>query len=215
MAAVIIPRGTQDAKAARNPIRAWMTPDLDRCGESSLAKLLQQHAIVGIERGHLLTRDECTVNHVLSYTQISLQPALPCLDRTIDEGRRTDKIRRKTYSKTSNCRFSALLLTRLSSPTYRQISPGKSADFPLMSPPHLRSQPSVVSDFASSCKLVRLRPPDAVRVPQRKDLPPASLGSISRWTPLPLAGGCHDHAPQRTHTAKSAPVPGAQETGPP
>jgi hypothetical protein len=59
---------------------------------------------------------------------------------------------------------------------HRQISPGKSADFLRMSPPHLRLQPLVVSDFALSCKLVRLHAPDAVRVPQRTDLPPASFG---------------------------------------
>jgi hypothetical protein len=72
-------------------------------------------------------------------------------------------------------RFSAPLLARLSSLTDRQISPGKNADFLRMSPPHLRSQPLVVSDFALSCKLVRLCPPDAVRVPRRAVLPPASF----------------------------------------
>jgi hypothetical protein len=44
-----------------------------------------------------------------------------------------------------------------------------------MSPPHLRSQPLVVSDFALSYKLVRLYPLDAIRVPQREDLPPVSF----------------------------------------
>jgi hypothetical protein len=59
---------------------------------------------------------------------------------------------------------------------HRQISPGKNVDFLRMSPPHLRLQPLVVSDFALSCKLVRLHAPDAVRVPRRTDLPPASFG---------------------------------------
>jgi len=45
-----------------------------------------------------------------------------------------------------------------------------------MSLPHLRLQPLVVSDFALSCKLVRLEAPDAIRVPQRADLPLASFG---------------------------------------
>jgi hypothetical protein len=58
----------------------------------------------------------------------------------------------------------------------RQISPGKNADFLRMSPPHLRLQPLVASDFALDCKLVRLQTPDTVRVPQRADLPPASFG---------------------------------------
>lgn len=35
--------------------------------------------------------------------------------------------------------------------------------------------------------------------------------STSRWTPLPLASGCHDQAPQRTLTSKSTPMPGAQD----
>jgi hypothetical protein len=74
------------------------------------------------------------------------------------------------------CWFSAPSLAWLSTPTYQQISPGKNVDLPLMSPPHLRSQPLVVSDFALYCKLVRLRPPDAVRVPRREGLPPASFG---------------------------------------
>jgi hypothetical protein len=72
------------------------------------------------------------------------------------------------------CRFSAPLLTRLSS-TYRQISPGKNADFPRMSPPHLRLHPLVVSDFVLLGKLVRMQTPDAIRVPRRAVLPPASF----------------------------------------
>jgi len=75
------------------------------------------------------------------------------------------------------CRFSAPSLTRLSSLTYQQLSPGKNADFLRMSPPHLRSQLLVVSDFALSCKLVQLRPPNAVRVPRRAVLPLASFRS--------------------------------------
>jgi len=38
--------------------------------------------------------------------------------------------------------------------------------------------------------------------------------SASRRTPLPLASGCHDQAPQRTFTSKSAPMPGALEKRP-
>jgi hypothetical protein len=45
-----------------------------------------------------------------------------------------------------------------------------------MSPPHLRLQPLVVSDFTLFGKLVRLHSPDTVRVPRRADLPPASFG---------------------------------------
>jgi hypothetical protein len=45
-----------------------------------------------------------------------------------------------------------------------------------MSPPHLRPQLLVVSDFALQGKLVRLYPPDAIRVPRREGLPPVSFG---------------------------------------
>jgi len=45
-----------------------------------------------------------------------------------------------------------------------------------MSPPHLRSQPLVASDFALFRKLVRLQTPNAIRVPRREDLPPVSFG---------------------------------------
>ncbi len=57
----------------------------------------------------------------------------------------------------------------------RQISPGKNDDLPLMSPPHLRPQLLAISDFALSGKLVQLRTPDAIRVPRREGLPPASF----------------------------------------
>jgi hypothetical protein len=72
------------------------------------------------------------------------------------------------------CRFSAPSLVRLLK-AYRQISPGKNADLPLMSPPHLRLHPLVVLDFALSCELVQMQTPDAIRVPRREDLPPASF----------------------------------------
>jgi len=72
------------------------------------------------------------------------------------------------------CRFSASSLARLSL-TYRQISPGKNVDFPRMSPPHLRLHPLVVLDFVLFCKLVRMQTPDAIRIPRRADLPPASF----------------------------------------
>jgi hypothetical protein len=57
-----------------------------------------------------------------------------------------------------------------------QISPGKNVGFLRVSPRHLRPQPLVVSDFTLLCKLVRLQVPDAIRVPRRADLPPASFG---------------------------------------
>jgi hypothetical protein len=75
------------------------------------------------------------------------------------------------------CPFSCTLRCRFSSVTRRrQISPGKNVDFLRMSPPHLRLQLLVVSDFALACKLVQLQAPDTVRIPQRTDLPPASFG---------------------------------------
>jgi hypothetical protein len=96
------------------------------------------------------------------------------------------------------------------------ISPGKNADLPPVSPPHLRSQPLVVSDFTLSCKLVRLHPPDAVVFLGARICRRLPSDSDSRRTPLPLANGCHDQAPQRTLTSESTPMPSAQEkeTGP-
>lgn len=80
-----------------------------------------------------------------------------------------------TMASADFCRFNAPFLVRLSSLTYRQISPGKNVNFLRMSPPHLRLHPLVVSDFVSFGKLVRMQTPYAIRVPRRTDLPPASF----------------------------------------
>jgi len=80
------------------------------------------------------------------------------------------------------CRCSAPSLTRLSSLTYRRLSPGKNVDLHRMSPPHLRLHPLVVPDFVLFCKLVRMQTPHA-------DSCSSARGFAAAFLPIPPRGG--------------------------
>ena len=104
--------------------------------------------------------------------------------------------------------------TTTAQPAPRQISPGKNVDFLLMSPAAFTPAPfGRIGLPVLCCKLVRTQTPDSGSCSSargfRRRLP---SDSTSRWTPLPLASGCHDQAPIEDFHLQSSAHAGRTQT---